>query len=212
MYRISMADVLKLYRTNFRLSMRNHLFLAIGYLFLIPVIRGTENLDAIRSAECLEQSVSLIGIFLIVPLNAPEQSRTIQEIIGTKKVPQWLILCIRLIMALVVLLILTGIFAGMMKLNHCTFPDFAYIIGTVISELALGSVGFFVSVFSNSAIAGYFTAMGYYLLHILGNISDQSVLYLFSMGDVNWIIKLWLAVFSSFFIAISLYVKKYRLK
>ena len=102
-----MVNVLDIFKTNFGLSMRNNLLLAICYLLLIPIIRGTANLDAVRSAECLEQSVTLIGIFLIVPLNAPEQSKAIQEIIGTKKWPQWLILFVRLIMVLVTLIILT---------------------------------------------------------------------------------------------------------
>lgn len=187
-----MANVLDIFKTNFGLSLRNNLLLAICYLLLIPIIRGTANLDAVRSAECLEQSVTLIGIFLIVPLNAPEQSKAIQEIIGTKKLPQWLILFARLIMALVTLIILTSIFAGIMKGNNCTFPVIPYVTGTIISELALGSVGFFISVLSNSVIAGYLTAMGYFLFNFLGDISSKSIFYLFSMGMGNYMEKLWL--------------------
>ena len=77
-----MANVLDIFKTNFGLSLRNNLLLTICYLLLIPIIRGTANLDAVRSAECLEQSVTLV----IVPLNAPEQSKAIQEIIGTKEI------------------------------------------------------------------------------------------------------------------------------
>ncbi|MGN0456843.1 MAG: hypothetical protein ACI4F2_08310 [Acutalibacteraceae bacterium] len=208
MQRISMANVLDIFKTNFGLSLRNNLLLAICYLLLIPIIRGTANLDAVRSAECLEQSVTLIGIFLIVPLNAPEQSKAIQEIIGTKKLPQWLILFVRLIMALVTLVILTSIFAGIMKGNNCTFPVIPYVTGTIISELALGSVGFFISVLSNSVIAGYLTAMGYFLFNFLGDISSKSIFYLFSMGTGNYIVKLWLTLFSVLLIVISLIYEK----
>lgn len=203
-----MANVLDIFKTNFGLSLRNNLLLAICYMLLIPIIRGTANLDAVRSAECLEQSVTLIGIFLIVPLNAPEQSKAIQEIIGTKKLPQWLILFVRLIMALVTLIILTSIFAGIMKGNNCTFPVIPYVTGTIISELALGSVGFFISVLSNSVIAGYLTAMGYFLFNFLGDISSKSIFYLFSMGTGNYIVKLWLTLFSVLLIVISLIYKK----
>lgn len=203
-----MANVLDIFKTNFGLSLRNNLLLAICYLLLIPIIRGTANLDAVRSAECLEQSVTLIGIFLIVPLNAPEQSKAIQEIIGTKKLPQWLILFVRLIMALVTLIILTSIFAGIMKGNNCTFPVIPYVTGTIISELALGSVGFFISVLSNSVIAGYLTAMGYFLFNFLGDISSKSIFYLFSMGTGNYIVKLWLTLFSVLLIVISLIYEK----
>ena len=203
-----MANVLDIFKTNFGLSLRNNLLLAICYMLLIPIIRGTANLDAVRSAECLEQSVTLIGIFLIVPLNAPEQSKAIQEIIGTKKLPQWLILFVRLIMALVTLIILTSIFAGIMKGNNCTFPVIPYVTGTIISELALGSVGFFISVLSNSVIAGYLTAMGYFLFNFLGDISSKSIFYLFSMGTGNYIVKLWLTLFSVLLIVISLIYEK----
>lgn len=203
-----MANVLEIFKTNFGLSLRNNLLLALCYLLLIPIIRGTANLDAVRSAECLEQSVTLIGIFLIVPLNAPEQSKAIQEIIGTKKLPQWLILFVRLIMALAALIILTGIFAGIMKGNSCSFPIIPYVTGTVISELALGSVGFLISVLSNSVIAGYLTATGYFLFNFLGDISNKSIFYLFSMGTGNYIVKLWLALFSILLIAISLIYEK----
>ena len=207
-----MANVLDIFKTNFGLSLRNNLLLAICYPLLIPIIRGTANLDAVRSAECLERSVTLIGIFLIVPLNAPEQSKAIQEIIGTKKLPQWLILFVRLIMALVTLIILTSIFAGIMKGNNCTFPVIPYVTGTIISELALGSVGFFISVLSNSVIAGYLTAMGYFLFNFLGDISSKSIFYLFSMGTGNYIVKLWLTLFSVLLIVISLIYEKKKTK
>lgn len=203
-----MANVLDIFKTNFGLSLRNNLLLAICYLLLIPIIRGTANLDAVRSAECLEQSVTLIGIFLIVPLNAPEQSKAIQEIIGTKKWPQWLILFVRLIKVLVTLIILTSIFAGIMKGNNCTFPVIPYVTGTIISELALGSVGFFISVLSNSVIAGYLTSMGYFLFNFLGDISSKSIFYLFSMGMGNYMEKLWLFLFSILLITIALICEK----
>lgn len=203
-----MANVLDIFKTNFGLSLRNNLLLAICYLLLIPIIRGTANLDAVRSAECLEQSVTLIGIFLIVPLNAPEQSKAIQEIIGTKKWPQWLILFVRLIMVLVTLIILTSIFAGIMKGNNCTFPVIPYVTETIISELALGSVGFFISVLSNSVIAGYLTSMGYFLFNFLGDISSKSIFYLFSMGMGNYMEKLWLFLLSILLITIALICEK----
>lgn len=195
-------------KINFGLSLRNNLFPAIFYLLLIPVVRGTANLDASRSAECLEQSVILIGIFLIVPLGAPEQSKAIQEIVGTKPFPQWIVLLIRLTMALITLTVLTGTFAGIMKGNNCTFPYIPYVTGTVISELALGSVGLLVSVVSNSVIAGYLTATAYFLFHFLGGISRESIFYLFSMGTGNYTVKLWLTLLSVLLIAISLIYEK----
>lgn len=199
-----MASAWGIFKTNFQLSLRNNLFLAVAYLLTVPLVRGIANLDAVRSADVLEQSVILIGIFLIVPLNAPEQSKAIQEVVYTKKIPGWVILLIRLTMALITLPIMTGIFAGIMVWNHCTFPYMSYVVGTVISAVALGSVGFLVSVLSNSVVAGYLAAMGYFLFHFLGNISSESIFYLFSMGAGNYTAKIWLVGLSALLIAISL--------
>lgn len=210
MQRISTTDVLDIFKINFGLSLRNNLFLAICYLLIVPIIRGIANLDTVRSAECLEQSVILVGIFLIVPLNAPEQSKAIQEIIGTKKFPQWIVLLIRLTMALLLLIILTGIFAGIMKGKNCTFPIIPYVTGTFISEVALGSVGLLASVLSNSVVAGYLTAMGYFLFNFIGDISSESIFYLFSMGIGNYTAKLWLVMLSVLMITISLIYEKRR--
>ena len=167
-------------KANFRLSIRNNLSLAILYLLIIPVLRSIENLNEIYSAECLEQSVILIGILLIVPLHAAEHEAVIRDVVFTRKIPQWMVLLIRMITAIVMLVFLTGIFAEIMIVKNCTFPYMSYVVGTVISELALGSVGFFAAVLSNSVIAGYLVSIGYFLFNYLGNISDTNIFCLFS--------------------------------
>lgn len=141
------------------------MFLAFGYLLLVPFVRGIANLDAVRSAECLEQSVTLIGIFLIVPLSVPEHPKAIRELVAAKKIQMWTILLIRMMMAFLLLVIMTGIFAGIMVLNNCTFPYMSYVAGTVVSEVALGSVGLLVSVLCNSVVAGYLTSIGCFLFN-----------------------------------------------
>ena len=75
-------------KANFRLSIRNNLSLAILYLLTIPVLRSIENLNEIYSAECLEQSVILIGILLIVPLHAAEHGAGIRGVGVTTKIQQ----------------------------------------------------------------------------------------------------------------------------
>lgn len=196
-------------KANFRLSIRNNLSLAILYLLIIPVLRSIENLNEIYSAECLEQSVILIGILLIVPLHAAEQEAVIWDVVFTRKIPQWMVLLIRMITAIVMLVLLTGIFAEIMIVKNCTFPYMSYVVGTVISELALGSVGFFAAVLSNSVIAGYLVSIGYFLFNYLGNISDTNIFCLFSMRTGDFITKVWLFGISVLLITITLiYVKK----
>lgn len=196
-------------KANFRLSIRNNLSIAILYLLIIPVLRSIENLNEIYSAECLEQSVILIGILLIVPLHAAEQEAVIWDVVFTRKIPQWMVLLIRMITAIVMLVFLTGIFAEIMIVKNCTFPYMSYVVGTVISELALGSVGFFAAVLCNSVIVGYLVSIGYFLFNYLGNISDTNIFCLFSMRTGDFITKVWLFGISVLMITNTLiYVKK----
>ena len=104
-------------KVNFRLSIQNNLLRAVLYLLIVPVLRSIKNLNEVYSAECLEQSVILIGILLIVPLHAAEHEAAIREAVSTRKVPQWMILFIRLMMAVLMLVFLTGIFAEIMIMN-----------------------------------------------------------------------------------------------
>lgn len=196
-------------KINFQLSIQNNLLLSILYLWMVSIMRGIENLNEVRAAECLEQSVILIGILLIVPLYTAEQEAVIREVVFTRKIPQWMILFLRILMVLLILVILTGIFAGAMKMKNGTFPYFTYLIGTVISEMALGSIGFFVTVISDSAIAGYLVSMGYFMLNYLGNLSNTSVFCLFSMETGNYTTKIWLFGISIFIFAFAIVILTY---
>lgn len=166
-------------------------------------------MDMVHSAECLEQSVILIGIFLIVPLNVPEQSKAIQEVVYTRKISHRKILLLRLAMSTLVLIMMVCMFSGIMVWKNCTFPFVAYAAGTVVSAMALGSLGFTVSILSNSTIAGYLTSTGYFLLNFLGNVSDKSIFYLLSMGKGNYVTKIYLLGWSLLMIAVALtYARK----
>ncbi len=196
-------------KANFRLCIQNNLLLAALYLLIVPVLRGIENLNEVYSAECLEQSVILIGILLIVPLHAAEQEAAIREVVFIRKISQWMILLIRVIMAMLMLVFLTGIFAKIMVMKNCTFPYMSYVMGTVISEMALGCIGFFVAVLSDSVIAGYLVSIGYFLFNYLGNISGTNVFCLFSMGTGNFTTKVWLLGISILLVTVTLlYIKK----
>ena len=136
MQRMSITGVFGIFRVNFLLAVRTNLFLAAAYLLSISLFRGIANLDMVHSAECLEQSVILVGIFLIVPLNVPEQSKAIQEAVYTRKISHWKILSVRLIMSTMLLIVMVSLFSGIMVWKNCTFPFAAYAAGTVISAMA----------------------------------------------------------------------------
>lgn len=204
MQRISTTGALSIFRVNFILSVRTDLLLAAAYLLTIPLLRGIANLDMVHSAECLEQSVILIGIFLIVPLNLPEQSKAIQEVVCTRKIPHWKILLLRLAMSMLFLILLVFLFAGIMIWENCNFPFMAYAAGTIVSAMALGSLGFAIAILTNSVLAGYLASAGYFLLNILGNIPEESIFYLFSMEKGNYTTKIYLLGWSLLMIAVAL--------
>lgn len=198
-------------KANFRLSIQNNLLLAVLYLLIVPVLRSIENLNEVYSAECLEQSVILIGIFLIPPLPAPEQSKAIQDVVCTKKIPHWKILLLRFIISMLLLILMVWLFSGIMVWKNCIFPFMPYVVGTVISAMALGSFGFAAAIFSNSVIVGYLASIGYFLLNSLGNVSEDSIFYLFSMGKGNYSTKVWLFGLSLLVIAVVfIYERKKR--
>lgn len=207
-----MEDVWGILKINFHLTIRNNFFMAAVYLLIVPMIRGIENLDVVRSAECLEQSVILIGLFLIIPLNAPEQQKVIREVVCTKKIPHVIILFLRFLMSMLLLIMMVVIFAAIMVWKNCTFPFIPYVTGTVISAMTLGSIGFLVSEVSNSVVAGYLVSVGYFLLNFLGNVSSESIFYLFSMGTGSYTAKLWLNLLNVLFMVISLIYEQKKKK
>lgn len=201
---MSITGAWDIFKVNFLLAVRTNLFLAAAYLLSISLFRGIANLDMVHSAECLEQSVILVGIFLIVPLNVPEQSKAIQEVVYTRKISHWKILLLRFVMSTLLLITMVSLFSGIMLWKNCTFPFAVYVAGTVISAMALGSLGFAVSVLSNSVVAGYLASAGYFLLNFLGNVSEKSVFYLFSMEKGNYTTKICLLGWTLLMIAASL--------
>ena len=64
-------NLLTIIGSNFRLNFKQTLFPAILLLFVIPLIYGTTNLDSVKSADCLERMVALIGLPMFVPLLKP---------------------------------------------------------------------------------------------------------------------------------------------
>lgn len=194
---------------NFILAVRTNLLLAVAYLLTIPLLRGIANLDMVHSAECLEQSVILIGIFLIVPLNVPEQSKAIQEVVCTRKIPHWKILSLRLAMSTLFLILLVCLFAGIMIWKNCNFPFMVYAAGTIVSAMVLGSLGFVIAIVTNSVIAGYLASAGYFLLNILGNIPEESIFYLFSIEKGNYTTKIYLLGWSLLMLAVSCLFNKF---
>ena len=171
----------KIIWTQFKLIIFFGLLLSAILLLGAPVFVGLKYLDETASAVVLERYVSLVGIILVVPLFFPEQDKNISEVIEAKYTSHNMIIFCRLVLSILIVFALISLMALIMYLGECSFPVGKYILGTFVSALALGSLGFAGAGITNNIIAGYLVSVCYYILNMglgkkLGNF------YLFSMS------------------------------
>ena len=158
----SYKNIWEFLRIDFPLTFKNSLLLAIVYTFLIPVIRGISNLDAVHSADVFGQSLALIGVFLFVPIASQELESGIKEIVYTKVWPYRKSVSIRLICGFLLITVLVTIFACIMQLKNCNFPFLEYISVTILYAVFLGLLGLLFSQVGNNVIVGYLASLGYW--------------------------------------------------
>lgn len=192
-------DVGIILKENFRLGILDNLMISIIYLMLVPVFRGISNLNSSYAADCLEKSVAVVGLILLVPLLKAEQNRSIRELIFLKHYAT--IIIMRVVMAVVAVLLEIIIFAKIMTLMDCKFEYWHMVMGTFSSSLALGAVGFLSCCIFDNLIVGYLVSIGYYFCNFIGVISSKNICYLFSMTGNIFYTKYLLAVFGIFSIS-----------
>ena len=123
----SYKSILDFLRIDFPLVFKNSLLLGIVYLFLIPVIRGTSNLDAIHSADVFGQSLVLTGAILLIPITKWELETSVKEIVCTKAWSYIKSVSIRLICGFLLITVMIVTFAFIMQFKNCVFPFWEYV-------------------------------------------------------------------------------------
>ena len=176
-------DITGFLKRDFLLAFKSSVILALLYLFCIPIIRGVKNLDSIQSAQCLEQSVSLIGIILFVPVTRWEHSLEIKELILSKPWTYAKTVFIRLLSAFFLVSSMVSGFAFMMWLNHCEFPFWRFVSVEILLSCFLGISGLFVSQICQNVVVGYLWALGYFALCKMDVLSEGDTLYLFGLSE-----------------------------
>lgn len=179
--RIGIRTTREFLKRDFSLSFYGSILLTIVYLLLIPVIRGISNLDFIQSASVLEQSVSLVGIILIVPITKWEHEMEIKELVLTKSWSYFRTVCLRLVISVFLTASMIVGFALVMQRNHCVFPLGSFVFGTTLISVFMGMFGLLLSQIGKNVIIGYLAALGYYSLCQLEIITEKSRLYLFPL-------------------------------
>lgn len=185
----SYKSIWEFLRIDFLLTFKNSLLLAVAYTFLIPVIRGISNLDAVRSADVFGQSISLIGVFLFVPITSQELESGIKEIVYTKV---WLYkksVGIRLICGFLLSTVIVIMFAGIMQLKNCNFPFLEYISVTILYAIFLGMLGLLLSQLGNNVIVGYFVSLGYWSFCQLHILAGENLIYLFPILNGTLVVE-----------------------
>lgn len=175
----SYKSIWEFLRIDFLLTFKNSLLLAVAYTFLIPVIRGISNLDAVRSADVFGQSLSLIGVFLFVPITSQELESGIKEIVSTKVWSYKKSVGIRLICGFLLSTVIVIMFAGIMQFKNCNFPFLEYISVTILYAVFLGMLGLLLSQLGNNVIVGYLVSLGYWSFCQLHILAEENLIYLF---------------------------------
>lgn len=175
-------------KKEFWLTFRYSLFLAIGYLLVIPVIRGIAHLDAIQTAQCLSQTFSLMAMILFVPVAAPEMNPDIREIIYSKSRSYLYTVMIRLCCTLVMLICMVMGFAFVLKYNGCQFPYGIYVSCTIIYTAILGIMSLFMTMLTRHVLTGYLSIISYWSCCQSQIISQDSIYYLFAIVDGRFVV------------------------
>ncbi len=130
-------------KTNLKYHIPVHLLVCILLLFVSPFFMGVKNLTAQDTAKVLEMYVALIGIVLLTPVFLPEQDRGIRDLVCTKYLTSAVVYLVRIAGNIVLLILLAGLYIGMLAYNQCDFPVVRYFLGTLTQMLFMGGLGLF---------------------------------------------------------------------
>lgn len=155
-------NLLTITGSNLRLNIKQTLFPAILLLFVIPLVYGTSNLDSVKSADCLERMVALIGLPIFVPLLKPEQNGGMDAIITIRPFPYRMIVVLRVVLSLIYTVALILVFEGYMRIGGCSFPVYAYALRTLAVTVTLGFAGLLASAVSENTAVGFLVSFCWY--------------------------------------------------
>ncbi len=158
------GNLLTITAANIRMNYKATFLPALVLLFVIPVIYGTDNLDYLQSADCLERMVALIGIPMFTALAKQELSHSLYETVFLRPVSlRWIIL-LRAGISIVGTLLLIFLFELYMRICGCSFPVFPYAVRTLAASMRLGLTGLLLSCIVQNTTGGYLGAFCLYLI------------------------------------------------
>lgn len=146
------------------MNYKNTLIPSILLLLVIPLIYGTANLDYIKSADCMERMVALIGIPMFTSLFYPEQSHELYSIVALRQLPFRAVLALRIGISAAGTFVLVMVFEVYMCVCGSTFPFGAYAIRALAACTVLGFTGLLCASVVKNTVAGYLGAFCFYFV------------------------------------------------
>lgn len=146
------------------MNCKNTLIPSILLLLVIPLIYGTANLDYIKSADCLERMVALIGIPMFTSLLYREQSHDLYSIVALRPFPFRAFVALRIGISVAGTFVLVMVFEVYMCICGSTFPFGVYAVRAFAACTALGFAGLLCASVAKNTVAGYLGAFCFYLV------------------------------------------------
>lgn len=115
-----------------------------------------------KSADCLERMVALIGLPIFVPLLKPEQNSGMDAIITMRPFPYRVTVVLRVMLSLTCTAVLILIFEGYMRIGGCSFPVYTYALRTLAVTITLGFAGLLASAVSGNTAVGFLVSFCWY--------------------------------------------------
>lgn len=161
-----------------------HIVLSVLVLFLTQVLFGITDLDRLSSAVPLERFVALLGVILLTPVFAPEQSTEIDDVVSAKYTGSSTVYVIRTLCLTGIMSVLILVFGIYMRESGCDISP-KLITGTIADAVFLGSLGMLAASITENAAVAYMLPVMYYTLCI-GAGGKLGSFYLFAMETGNY--------------------------
>ena len=150
---------------------------AICILLLTVNLFNIASLQGNAVAQPIEFFLCFVGVMLLTPIFLPEQNQEIRDVIRSKKISYLKICGIRVIYSVAALIVLEGIFVGIMYVSESQVTV-QHFIGGVATALFLGAIGLAVAGLSDNTVVGYMAAFIYYLANYGLKQKKQKKVYL----------------------------------
>lgn len=143
---------------NVRMNYKNTFIPSILLLMVIPLIYGTANLDCIKSADCLERMVALIGIPMFTSLFCREQSHDLYDMVALRRLSFRVVAALRIGISMAGTFALVMAFEIYMRTCGSIFPMGVYAVRAFVACMVSGFAGLLCASVVKSTIAGYLGA------------------------------------------------------